>query len=165
VDSNYIQETIHSAVDNIPESKYLREPEKEKKEPPKTSKQVRQEAAKPPEEEEEDLGYDAPEDKEDAKAAKTQAAWTAYKQAYHELPKLKATLADMERKLAQASDNRELLQLRSTIQQLNQEREQLRHVVDVGNVEQSPRWKEYVTTPLNQMWEDTQAIAKRNGLD
>src|SRR4029077_21099794 len=83
VDSNYIQETIHSAVDNIPESKYLREPEKEKKEQPKTSKQVRQEAAKPPEEEEEDLGYDAPEDKEDAKAAKTQAAWTAYKQAYH----------------------------------------------------------------------------------
>ena len=38
-------------------------------------------------------------------------------------------------------------------------------MVDVGNVEQSPRWKEYVTSPLNQMWEDTQAIAKRSGLD
>jgi hypothetical protein len=183
--SDYIRDALSQATSQIPESKYLNddggpdgEPEKkDSKKATPTKQPLRGKSdAKPDAKAEEDDFSDieeppeeTDEDKEenqaDSKEAKTQAAWTTYKQAYRELPKIKAELTELKAQLAKAGDTREVEGLRQAVQHFQQERDQLMRAVEVGNIEQSPHWQHYVTEPLNRMWGDVQEIAKRNNLE
>lgn len=177
VTNDYISKTISDAVDKIPSSKYLREtPEKKTPAPKKSAPAARssppQQAEATPQGDEEtseqDTGDEEGEesdDEQDAKEARTNAKWKEYRDAHRSVSKYKATIADLERKLAAASDQTPMETLRQQVERLSQEREALVHDVEIGNVEASQRWKQEVKAPLDEMWESVQAIAKRSNVD
>jgi hypothetical protein len=170
--------TIRSAVDNIPESRLLHEEKREKKPhqereiPDDVSEDVTPEP-EPPEREEdsavesevESRREEEPEvaEEDDFEAQKSQQKWHAYKKSHKENPRLKARIAELESQ--SQSHTGEVEQLRKHVQALYEERQQLAHAVEVGNVEASPRWKDEITKPLNRMWDRIQYIGKKNNLE
>lgn len=177
---DYVERTISQAVSKIPASKYLEsedKPEKKtavKKSAPKAAPTAsdpyeedadKEEPKEGEEDQEPEPEQEGEEDQEDAKEARTNAKWKEYRGAYRRESKYKATIADLERKLAAASDQTPITTLREQLQRLAQERDELTHAVEVGNVEESRQWKNEVVAPLNYMWEDVQEIAKRNNVD
>jgi hypothetical protein len=175
--------TIRSAVDNIPESRLLTEEKKEKKPPRQQSQrevpdpddipdddtpepEPEREEVRAAESEVESQREEEPEpeaDEDDFEAQKSQQKWHAYKKSHKENPRLKARIAELESQ--GQSHAGEVEQLRKHVQALYEERQQLAHAVEVGNVEASPRWKDEVTKPLNRMWERIQSIGKKNNLE
>ena len=107
----------------------------------------------------------APEVKGETDKAKSDAKWKQYREAARENPKLKSELQTLKQQLAKLSDQSEVNTLRQHVQALAQERERLVRLVEQGTIEQSDIWNEQVMTPLNNMWEDVQTIAQRNGMD
>lgn len=170
----YVEKTISSAV---PESdrKYLGEeqPEKtsekkaQKKKPEIGDSEIPLDDDEPEKvvDEGEEEDEDAPEIKGETDRAKSDAKWKQYREAARENPKLKSELQTLKQQVAQLSDQSEVNNLRQHVQALAQERERLVRLVEEGSIEQSEVWQAQVMAPLNNMWEDVQTIAKRNGMD
>jgi hypothetical protein len=170
----YVEKTISSAV---PESdrKYLGEEQPEKTVPEKKAQKKKPEIGDSeiplddePEkvvEEGEEEDEDAPEIRGETDKAKANAQWKQYREAARENPKLKSENETLKRQIAQLSDQSEVNNLRQHVQALAQERERLVRLVEQGSIEHSDIWQQQVMTPLNQMWEDIQVIAQRNGMD
>lgn len=171
---DYVDKTISSA---IPESdrKYLGEEQPEKTTPEKKEKKkpeigdseipLDDEPEKVVDEGEEEDEEAAPEVKGETDRAKSDAKWKQYREAARENPKLKSELQTLKQQVAQLSDQGEVNNLRQHVQALAQERERLVRLVEQGSIEQSDIWNQQVMEPLNNMWEDVQTIAKRNGMD
>ena len=177
--TDYVDQTISSA---IPESdrKYLDEqPEKaERSEKPEKTKKAEKkpeigdseiplddEPEKAVDEKEEEQDEEPPVAKTETERAKADARWKQYREAYKENPKLRSENQDLKRKLESAQDPKEINELRETVNNLYQERQHLIQLVEMGNIEHSEIWQRDVTEPLTGMWEDIQAVAKRNGMD
>ena len=175
----YVERTISSA---IPESdrKYLGDEQPEKVVPEKPEKKAEKkkpeigdteipldddEPEKVVDEGEEEDDEEAPEVKGETDKAKSDAKWKQYREAARENPKLKSELATLKKQVAQLSDQSELDNLRQHVQALEQERGRLARLVEEGSIEHSDIWQQQVMEPLNNMWEDVQTIAKRNGMD
>lgn len=177
----YIERTISSA---IPESdrKYLNEPETVSEKPEKTTKKG--ETKKPaigdseipldddePEpvidegEETEEDDENPPIERTETDKAKAATKWKTYREAYRENPKLKQENETLKRQVAQLGDQSQVKVLQEHIQALATERERLVRLVEQGNIEASDTWQNEVMAPLNQMWQDVQTIAQRNGMD
>ena len=107
----------------------------------------------------------APEIRGETDKAKANAQWKQYREAARENPKLKSENQTLKRQIAQLNDQSEVNTLREHVQALAQERERLVRLVEQGSIEQSDMWNEQIMTPLNNMWEDVQTIAQRNGMD
>jgi hypothetical protein len=170
LNADYISKTIEDATSRIGDSKYLEEgdsPEpkdaKKKKETPAEAPE--EEPEEEPEEKEEPEPEEGETDRQSSKEAKTEAKWHQYRKAYHENTKLRAEMADLQKKVSELGNTNEVPQLRQWLQQLSQERDELLRAVEVGSVERSPRWKAEIEQPLDRMWGNIQAIAKRNSLD
>ena len=178
---DYVQRTISSA---IPESdrKYLGDEEPEKAAPEKPEKPEKAKTEKKPEigdseipldddepekavEEGEEEDEAPPEERTESDKAKAASKWKQYREAYRENPKLKSENQTLKAQLAKLGDQTETKTLREHVQALSQERQRLVALVEQGNIENSEVWEAHVTTPLNEMWEDIQAIAQRNGMD